>query len=415
QVQKFALMCIYRAETRNRTSIAQFNVKDINFTLCTHYLYAYGCVNSFKLLCAASPELEEGPTGYFRMFNDVKKINPSTKTLLSIGGPSLKVYQAFTSMSDAEIYIFAKSALLFLRHRDFDGLDIDLSFPHWYHHKSTLDKTLQLLRREFDKDTVKPCLLLTLTASGLESDIQAIYNVESIKDYVDYVLVKSYNLYLPQMSYTHFNSPLYTRRSQPEHYMLNMNFSIHFWSSLGMPFDKLVVGLTGVGRFLQAPITNTILRGSYYKIPSGLAYPEVCLMKDTSQIYFDDVQKCPYLVRQDTWVGYDDVRSIQEKLSWMTKLHVAGVMFAGLDEDDFTGTLCQDGKYPLLNYIKAHIQNISTTLRPSTQAPQDHRQENNDLRYTKNFIIFVVCCLLAGLAVGLAVLYLLKQLGYIKK
>lgn len=64
---------------------------------------------------------------------------------------------------------------------------------------------------------------------------------------------------------------------------------------------------------------------------------------------WDNEMKVPYLVEDDQWVGFDDERSIRNKMQWIKDEGYAGAMVWTVDMDDFTGKVCGSGvKYPLI-------------------------------------------------------------------
>ncbi|CAG5118403.1 unnamed protein product, partial [Candidula unifasciata] len=101
---------------------------------------------------------------------------------------------------------------------------------------------------------------------------------------LDYVILRTNELYFDTQGRAHFSSPLYTASNVHAFRTLSMNRSLLVWNQLGMPFSKIIVGFTGVGRLLElvnesdfypeAPVTSRTLRGPLYNLSSGLAYPE---------------------------------------------------------------------------------------------------------------------------------------------
>jgi chitinase len=76
---------------------------------------------------------------------------------------------------------------------------------------------------------------------------------------------------------------------------------------------------------------------------------QVCEMLRSGATYiWDDEMKVPYAVHGDQWVGFDDERSIRHKMSWIKENGFGGAMVWTVDMDDFTGTICGGGKYPLI-------------------------------------------------------------------
>ena len=76
------------------------------------------------------------------------------------------------------------------------------------------------------------------------------------------------------------------------------------------------------------------------------------MLKEGATYFWDDEQKVPYAIKGDQWVGFDDERSLIEKMNWVISNNYAGSMVWTVDMDDFLGT-CSGVKYPLLN-IMAH-------------------------------------------------------------
>ena len=86
------------------------------------------------------------------------------------------------------------------------------------------------------------------------------------------------------------------------------------------------------------------------------------MLKNGASYVWDDEMKVPYAVQGDQWVGFDDERSIRNKMHWIKDNGYAGAMVWTVDMDDFTGTVCGgDVKYPLIGamrYIRGQIEGL---------------------------------------------------------
>jgi chitinase len=137
------------------------------------------------------------------------------------------------------------------------------------------------------------------------------------------------------------------------------------WERLGAPKEKIVVGLATYGRTFQltsaanygfnAASSGGGKAGEFTKEAGFLAFYEICqLLKDGATYLWDEEQKVPYAIKDDMWVGFDDERSIEEKVSWINQNGYGGGMVWTVDMDDFMGT-CSGIKYPLLHVMAHHL------------------------------------------------------------
>ena len=127
----------------------------------------------------------------------------------------------------------------------------------------------------------------------------------------------------------------------------------------------------------NAPSLGGGKAGEFTREAGFLAYYEVCqLLKNGEATYvWDDEQKVPYAVSGDLWVGFDDERSIREKMKWLVSNDYAGAMVWTIDMDDFTGT-CSGYINPLIGIMKEYllngpkvVSNIASIIKKAESVP----------------------------------------------
>ena len=102
---------------------------------------------------------------------------------------------------------------------------------------------------------------------------------------------------------------------------------------------------------MNAPSVGGGPAGEYTKESGFLSFYEICdLLKNGATYYWDDEQKVPYLINNNLWVGFDDERSILNKMKWILENDYGGAMVWTLDMDDFNGN-CAGIKYPLIGIM----------------------------------------------------------------
>ncbi|XP_071112221.1 chitinase-3-like protein 2 isoform X2 [Haliotis cracherodii] len=239
------------------------------------------------------------------------------------------------------------------------------------------------LRTAFEKEaeeTGRKMLLLSMAASVDVDVMNAGYEVQRISSLVDVINIMAFNFQHIWHHVLSFNAPLYSRKGDD----LNVERAVGTWIERGAQREKIVVGIAAYGASFI--IANETSVGAYasglgeyspYRLMHGkVAFYEVCEMleKGEARYVWDDLRKVPYAYTIETWVGYDDEKSVAIKTEWAIQNNMGGVMLWCLDLDDFKGTFCKKGRYPLLRSIVKTVARyfdditVSTT-RTTTTAP----------------------------------------------
>lgn len=172
--------------------------------------------------------------------------------------------------------------------------------------------------------------------------------------------------------HTGFNSPLYPRATETDQQrLLNQQATVKTWVDGGCPRAKLVLGLGTYGRTFRVAKQNATVKpytpslgagasGAYTGTKGFLAYYEICdaINRQNWSSEYDKEQQVPFAYKNDQWVGYDNQLSIEQKCRFVARQRLAGVMIWSLDLDDFRGSFCKQGRYPLLTRAKTTLESL---------------------------------------------------------
>ena len=102
------------------------------------------------------------------------------------------------------------------------------------------------------------------------------------------------------------------------------------------------------------------------------AYYEVCtnLRFNNWTSVWDNVSMVPYAFQDTHWSSYENLQSIRAKAAYAKANRLGGLWFYDISADDFNGTFCGNGTFPLIRSAKSTFENtsipITTTARPTT-------------------------------------------------
>ncbi|KAK0046289.1 chitotriosidase-1, partial [Biomphalaria pfeifferi] len=224
----------------------------------------------------------------------------------------------------------------------------------------------------------RPRLVLSAAVAGGKENIDVGYEVREIAESLDMINLMSYDFHGSWESVTGHNSPLYSRNGEtgPAIYY-NTDFAAKYWVELGKPKTKLNIGLATYGRtfILSDERSNSVgdpasgpgAAGAFTSELGFLAFHEICPLISAGAVVRNiSDQQVPYLTFNLLWAGYDDVASLRNKVQFIKRNGYGGTMIWSLDSDDFRGSSCGAGTFPLTRAVaeECDVSDDTTTFKP---------------------------------------------------
>lgn len=319
-----------------------YSPNKIDATKLTSINYAFANIGNDLKISLGYPDID--PANISDL-NQLKKINPNLKTMISVGGWTWSGRFSDVASTEKSRTIFAVSCVDFIVKYGFDGVDIDWEYPvngglstnvKRPEDKYNYTLLLKTIREKLDERGVIEGKKYLLTFAGAAGSWY-IKNTEldKISQYVDYANIMTYDLHGTWEQYTNFNAPLYS-----DDLLLQDNISIDTciknWINAGFPKNKLVMGVPFYGFIFKgvADINHGLLQS--YSGGTSISYANIAanyLKAPEYNQYYNSIARVPWLFNGSTFITYENEQSISEKAKYIKETGLCGVMIWELSQD----------------------------------------------------------------------------------
>ena len=299
----------------------QFTIDQIDFSIFTHIIHSFAWPNNQGDL------LSDNGTFNINFSDEVH--SQGGKFLLALGGwGAADAFAEATSTAELRSY-FISNIIDKVSSYGYDGIDIDWEYPQ--NNNQTNNLNLFIMELDSVLNELNPNLLLTM-AVPVSNWAGQWYDFETLNQFIDFFNAMTYDIHGSWSSHAGHNSPLFP--SPPGDSDGSVSTGIDYLvNTRGLPNSKINMGIPFWGKKYQ---TSTI-NGSFSGDVVDMRYYEIIGLIDNGWNYnWDDVAKCPYLVKEDQSkiITYDNPLSIQLKCQYASERNLGGVMVWALGYDD---------------------------------------------------------------------------------
>jgi chitinase len=356
------------------TRAGRYRVKDVETSgaarLLTHIDYAFGRVTSNRCEIphpdvalqqgydasssvdgTADPEGDNQLRGTFHQLQELKRLHPKIKILISLGGWGQS--GGFSSaVEPGSLHDFVKSCVdLFIRGQFaagisapgiFDGIDIDWEYPVTGgvepgrpEDKANFTAMAAEFRRQLN--ALKPGLLLT-AALPAESEYYSNFELKKIARTMDFISIMAYDLHWNSEPLTAFHSALFHDPRDPSGAALENRyggFALRGFLNAGVSAEKLVFGVPfyGKGWIGVEDVNHGLYQRATGQATTSGSYRDLQQLPESADRYYDSVAVSCTVWSDHVFWSYDCPQSLRAKMKYLRSHHVGGVMFWELSQD----------------------------------------------------------------------------------
>ncbi|MCQ2498670.1 MAG: glycoside hydrolase family 18 protein [Lachnospiraceae bacterium] len=311
-----------------------YNINEEDARKLTHINIAFGTLDKNGLLSREGLQ-------HMDAVGQIREWNPNIKIVLSVGGWGAGGFSTMAKTLNGR-RAFANSCLSFIDEYKLDGLDIDWEYPgiDWAGiDASGEDKNnFTLLMKELRKNVGNDRILSI--AAGAEQYYLDNTQMDIVAQICDYVQIMTYDMRGDGYPTTGHHTALYAGANDTT--KKSVHDSVHNFMKAGVPAGKIVIGAAFYARMWKGVEGNdnradglmmSAKECGFY----GASYTQLVneyIDKNGFVSHRDETARAPYLFDGETFISYDDPKSIAEKCQYIKDNDLLGIMYweHGLDE-----------------------------------------------------------------------------------
>lgn len=325
------------------SSYSGFTPDKIKAADLTHILYAFAKIDGGLRAVLDNPAND---VKNLAALKQLKAQNSRLNIMISVGGWDYSTYFSDAACTASNRETFAQSCVDLVKTYGLDGVDLDWEYPvtggmvgniNRAADKQNFTLLLQAVRAKFDAlgaATGKKYYLSI--AGGAGSSYMTKIEPQGVAAATDFVFIMAYDMHGSWDSYADFNAPLYVPSEPSPQYQISVSNAVNAYLNAGVPSSKLVLGMPFYGH--KYTVTSSANNGLYspFTAYSSVSYDDVAagyIGKSPYQVIFHPTARVPYLFGNNTFISYENVQSIQEKVQLANTRGLRGVGAWELSQD----------------------------------------------------------------------------------
>lgn len=314
--------------TGNSETIDQYSVEKL-----TQIIFSFGHLKGNNLHISSARD-----TATIQKLVSLKSRNPSLKVLLSLGGwggcsSCSEVFSTEKGRRD-----FVQSTKELFQYFKTDGIDLDWEYPaiagypgHVYSpaDKDHFTQLVQELRTALGKKAV-----ISFAAGGFDRFLEQSIDWKKVMPLINNVNLMSYDLVSGFSKVTGHHTGLYSTEKQKQ----SADNAIRYFLNEKLPVNKIIIGSAFYARGWDSVSTenNGLYQQGVFKYFIPYKHFDRRLNSDSGfTFYMDSTALAPFAYNSTTktFFTFDDKRSVTEKMNYVKKMKLGGIMFWELTLD----------------------------------------------------------------------------------